>query len=404
VGHGTGLESLRGDAMPSVLVVDDTPSIRALVAALMRRLGIEIAEARDGLEGLSTLADCRFDVILLDIMMPNMDGPTMLARMREGGDTTPVILLTAESDRPRIASAMKAGIADYVIKPFEPAELSRKVVSVIERTAPGYVVPISMPGGADAAGLRSGPARSPRKQFVDLMVVDDMENVCKRLRSMLPKHVTVNGFTCAQSALASAGEKSYRVVLVDTDIPAVDSIVLAQQLRQLQSGAVFGALAMRTSAVSEQKALGRLGFEVLLLKPFTQEEVDEVLVPRLEKTEVLTREENLLKLGPFAGEVDACERYFGKLFRLFPGALKEVAGASYGEVIVDLGSVPIHADLLPRLLAWTAQQARDLGLDILAVCPAKVSKALGSFEETKAIRCFSDLKEARAAGPASPPT
>jgi len=391
------------DAMPSVLVVDDTPSILALVVRLMERLGFQVAEARDGVEGLSTLAECRFDLIVLDMTMPNMDGPAMLARMREGGDTTPVIVLTAESHRPTIASAMKAGIADYIIKPFEPEELCRKVIAVIQRTTCGGVAPISMPGGAAAAGLWNGPARAQRQQFVDLLVVDDMENVCKRLRSMLPKHVTMNGFTCAQSALASAGEKSYRAILVDTDIPAVDGVVLAQQMRQLQPHAVVAALAMRASAARQERMLRERGFEVVLCKPFTQQEVDDLLLPHLESHEVLTRDGNLLKLGPFAGEVEACERHFGRLFRLFPGALKEVAGASYGEVIVDLGGVPAHPDLLPRLLAWTAGQAKELGLGILAVGSGETSKALASFEETKTIRCFSAVEEARAAGAACPP-
>jgi two-component system cell cycle response regulator len=384
--------------MPSVLVVDDTPSVVAFVAKLMDRLGFEVVEARDGIEGLAVLDDCRFDLIVLDVSMPNMDGPAMLSKLREAGDTTPVIMLTAESHRPTIASAMKAGIADYVIKPFDPEELCRKVLAVIERTTCGGVAPLSMPGGTASAGLWEAPERPKRQQFVDVLVVDDMENVCKRLRSMLPRHVTMNGFTCAQSALANAGEKSYRAVLVDTDIPTVDSVVLARQIRQLQPNAVIGALAMRASAAGEEKALREQGFEFILCKPFAQEEVDDRLLPHVESHEILTRDENLLKLGPFTGKGEECERHFGRLSRLFPAALKEVAGACYGEVIVDLGGICTHPDRLPMLLASTAAQANELGLRILAVGSGEASKALASSEETKSIRCFGSVREARAAG------
>jgi two-component system cell cycle response regulator len=389
--------------MPSVLVVDDSPSIRATVVKLMERLGFEVAEARDGEEGLSTLAECRFDLIVLDMMMPNMDGPTMLAKAREGGDFTPVILLTAESHRPTIASAMRAGVADYVIKPFEPAELCRKVLAVLQGSSCGGAAPVSMPGGAAAAGLWRAPARPERHQFVDLLVVDDMENVSKRLRSMLPKHVTMNGFTCAQSALSAAGEKAYRVVVVDTDIPAIDSGVLAQQMRDLQPSAVVGALVTHTEAARQQVVLTEGGFEFVLCKPFTREEVADRLLPHLESYELLSREENLLRLGPFPGKDEERDRHFGELFRLLPPALREVACASFGEVIVDLGSVPSHPQLLRQLLASTAEQARDLGLDVLAVGSGEARKVLASSADTRAIRCFGSVEEARAAGAQCPP-
>ncbi len=261
--------------MPSILAVDDNPTVRAAVSRLIEDLGFQIAEARDGVEGLATLAECRFDLVILDVMMPNMDGPTMLAKMREGGDSTPVIMLTAESHRPTIAGAMKAGITDYVIKPFDPEELCRKIISVVQRSGCGDVVANSTPGGAASAGLWERRAPSRRKRLVDLMVIDDMENAHRRLRGMLPRHVTMNGFACAQSALASAGEDAYRAILIDTDIPAIDSVVLAQQMRQLQPKAAIAALAMRTNAPDEKRTLKEQGFEVVLYKPFAQDEVDD---------------------------------------------------------------------------------------------------------------------------------
>ena len=383
--------------MPSILAVDDTPSILAVVSRLMEGLGFQVAEARDGVEGLATLAECRFDLVILDMTMPNMDGPAMLAKMREGGDGTPVILLTAESHRPTIASAMKLGIVDYVMKPFEPKELCRKVISVVQRNGCGEVVANSMPGGAAAAGIWKRRAPSRRK-FVDLMVIDDMENVCKRLRDLLPRRVTMNGFTCAQSALASTGEKAYRAVLIDTDIPDIDSVVLAQQMRQLQPNAVIAALAMRTSAGDQKRMLKEQGFEIVLYKPFTQDEVDDFLVQYLEGQELLTRDDNLLKLAPFVGKMERREGYFSGLSLLFPAALKEVACASHGEVIVDLRSVPTQGDLLPKLLASAAAQAKGLGMSMSAVGSGDIRKALASFEETKTIKCFDTVQEARAAG------
>jgi CheY-like chemotaxis protein len=383
--------------MPSILTVDDNPDVRAAVSRLAAELGFEVAEARDGVEGLETLSECRFDLVVLDVMMPNMDGPDMLARMRAGGDNTPVIMLTAESHRPTIARAMKGGITDYVIKPFDPEELCRKVISVIQRSTCGDVVANSAPGGASAAGLWERRAPSRRKRLVDLMVIDDMENVNKRLRGMLPKQVSMNGFTSAQSALSRACEDAYRVILVDTDIPDIDSLVLAQQVRQLQPNAAIAALAMRTNDAEQGRNLKEQGFEVVLYKPFAQAEVDEFFARYFESQEFFTRDGNLLTLAPFVGKMDLLEGHFSRLALLFPAVLKEVASASHGEVIVDLGSIPTQGDLLPRLLASVTAHAKDLEMSMFVVGSSEIRKVLASFEETKSITCFGTVQEARAA-------
>jgi two-component system cell cycle response regulator len=386
--------------MPSILAVDDTPSILAAVSKLMEGLGFQVAEARDGVEGLAALTECRFDLVILDVTMPNMDGPAMLAKMREGGDGTPVIMLTAESHRPTIAGAMKSGIADYVIKPFDLAELRRKVISVLQRNGCGDVVANSVPGGAPAAGLWERREPSRRKQFVDLMVIDDMENACKRLQGMLPRHVTMNSFTCAQSALVSTSERVYRAILIDTDIPDIDSVVLAQQMRQLQPNAAIAALAVRTNATDQPRNLMEQGFGAVLYKPFTQDEVGGFLAQYLETPqEFLSREGNVLTLAPFAGKsVEHCERYCSRLSLIFPAALTQIACASYSEAIVDLGGVSIEGDLLPKLLAAAAAQARGNGMSMLAVGSGALRKALATFEGTKSIKCFGSVQEARAAG------
>jgi CheY-like chemotaxis protein len=384
--------------MPSILTVDDNPDVRAAVSRLAAELGFEVAEARDGVEGLETLTECRFDLVILDVMMPNMDGPDMLARMRGGGDNTPVIMLTAESHRPTIARAMKGGIVDYVIKPFDPEELCRKITSVVHRSTCGDVVANSAPGGASAAGLWEKRAPSRPKRLLDLMVIDDMENANKRLRAMLPKQVSMNGFTSAQSALSRACEDGYRVILIDMDIPDIDSFVLAQQVRQLQPNAAIVALAMRTNAADQKENLKEQGFEAVLCKPFAQAEVDEFFARYFENQEFLTRDGNLLTLAPFVGKMERLEGHFDRLALLFPAVLKEIASASHGEVIVDLGSIPTKGDLIPRLLASVAAQATELEMSTLVVGPGEIRNKLASFEETKIIKCFGTVQEARAAG------
>ncbi len=386
--------------MATILTVDDSRAVRTIVSKQVKDLGFEVDEAEDGTQGLAKLAECQFDLVILDVTMPNMDGPTMLGKMRDSGNTTPVIMLTSESKRSIIAGAMKSGITDYILKPFKPEELRNKILSVLQGAGGAEdVVASSMPGGAPAAGVAEGAssARDPgAKQFVDVMVVDDMENVHKRLRGMLPSHLTMNGFTSAQSALASAREKVYRVILVDTDIPDVNSAVLAQQIKVLQSHAAFVALALRTTAPDQTKDLKDQGFSDVLYKPFTQDHVDDFLVQYFDNQDFLTNEDNLLKVAPFVGKPERLERYFGRLSQLFPAVLNKVAAACYEEVIVDLGSVPTQGDRLPKLLVSVAGQAKEVGMGMAVVGSPDIKKVLASFEETRGIKYFGTIQEARA--------
>jgi DNA-binding NtrC family response regulator len=312
-------------------------------------------------------------------------------------------MLTAEAQRPIISRVLKSGITDYMVKPFDPEDLRSKVMALVQRNAE-EVVDARAPTGAGAEAIWQKQACSRRRQIVDVMVVDDMENVRRRLRGMLPKHVTLDGFTCAQSALASSREKSYRAIFIDTEMPDVDSLVLAQQMRQLHPHAAIAALAMRANAADQAKKLKEQGFGFVLYKPFTQDQLDDFVGRYLENQEYLVREDNLLKLAPTMVRAEQRERYFKRLDLLLAAALKEAACASYAEVIVDagrieIGGVPSQGDMLPSLLASAAAQASDYGMSLSVVGSDALRKVLAAYEETSGIPWFPTLQEARAPRP-----
>lgn len=118
--------------MPAILTVDDSRAVRSIVGKQVRELGYEVLEAEDGVQGLEQLAQATVELVLLDVSMPCMDGPTMLQKMREGGNQTPVIMLTSESKRSIVAGTMMMGISDYILKPFKPEELRQKVLAVLQ--------------------------------------------------------------------------------------------------------------------------------------------------------------------------------------------------------------------------------------------------------------------------------
>jgi DNA-binding response OmpR family regulator len=393
--------------MPAILTVDDSRAVRTIVAKQVKELGFEVLEAEDGVQGLEQLQSATVDLVLLDVTMPNMDGPTMLEKMREAGNKTPVIMLTSESKRSIVAGAMRAGISDYILKPFKPEELRTKVLSVLQGE-PGAEAVVAADASAAAAGLAASAAEAPpvamaappspapnAGRFVDVMVVDDMENVSKKLRSMLPQHVSLVGFTSAQSALGSCREKVYRVVLIDTEIPDVNSAVLAGQIRVLQPHAAVLALALRT-ANDVTKEVKEQGFDDVVFKPFRPESIDDFLLQYFDNQDFLVVEDNVLKIAPYTGRADRVDRFYQRLAGVYGDALEKVAAACHDEVVLDLGAPPIEGDRLPKFVLAVTTKAREFGMTLTLVGPADVRKVLGGYTETKDLKFYGSLQEARA--------
>ena len=122
-----------------ILTVDDDASVRRWIGALLRRLDVDVVEAGSGREALERAAAERFDLILLDVRMPELDGYAVadeLARRRAEGDPgTPIIFLTGSDAGADKLEAFERGATDYVVKPFEPAELLARVKAVLRTQA-----------------------------------------------------------------------------------------------------------------------------------------------------------------------------------------------------------------------------------------------------------------------------
>ena len=120
-----------------ILLIDDSRTMRNIQKNVLKALGeYECTEAGDGVEGLSALAAApsSFDLILVDWNMPNLDGFSFVKRMREKDKTTPVIMVTTEAERSRIIDAIKAGVSNYVIKPFTPDSLMERVRQTLDKS------------------------------------------------------------------------------------------------------------------------------------------------------------------------------------------------------------------------------------------------------------------------------
>ena len=115
-----------------ILIVDDDPQIRSVLRIALKQAGMELTEAGDGVEGLAKARSGRFDLIVLDIGMPQMDGLDMCRELRNTHDT-PVLFLTARDDEIDRVLGFELGGDDYVIKPFSPRELVARIKAILKR-------------------------------------------------------------------------------------------------------------------------------------------------------------------------------------------------------------------------------------------------------------------------------
>lgn len=129
-GWGMALSELAGR---SVLVVDDESMVREVVASYLAMDGLTVEVAADGVTALDLLKRSTPDLVVLDVMLPGVDGFSLLRRLRNQGDI-PVIMLTARSDEADRVLGLELGADDYVVKPFSPRELAARVRAVLKRS------------------------------------------------------------------------------------------------------------------------------------------------------------------------------------------------------------------------------------------------------------------------------
>lgn len=119
-----------------IMLVDDSKTMRSIQKSVLSQLGYtEIEEACDGQDALSKVGAFEPDLLLVDWNMPNMDGITFVKTYRQTNKTTPIIMVTTESEKTRVIEAIKAGVNNYVVKPFTPDALSQRIAETLSKKA-----------------------------------------------------------------------------------------------------------------------------------------------------------------------------------------------------------------------------------------------------------------------------
>lgn len=361
-----------------------------LVKKALADMAFDIDEAEDGEKGLAAVEQLQPDLILLDVTMPVLDGPGMLERLRGRGVPTPVILLTAESGTSVIGPMLKqGGICEYIVKPFKPEQLRAKVIETLQKTGAAPMPTTPKQPAADGGFQQVG------KTFVDVLVIDDMVNVPKKLRTMLPERLTFNSCADRGSALTMCRERVYRTVVLDTDIPDVDSMELMRELRILQPTAACIALVMK-SEKSPHSLVSSGGFAGFLTKPFDPAQVEEFVGAYFESQDLLEIDGNVLRPAAYRGAEAAADGYYRRIQQMINDAIQEAAAACHDRVILDLSNLSVSPKL-QKALVRISSQCSEAGLELRIVGGAEVAKLLKQLVETAEIPIAETVEAARAA-------
>ncbi|HWK27998.1 MAG TPA: response regulator transcription factor [Solirubrobacter sp.] len=122
------------DRAPRILLVDDEQPIQTLLSFPLQRDGYEVVQAADGMEALARYDEQLFDLVVLDVMLPRLDGLEVCRRLRAKGETVPIIMLTAKSEEIDKVLGLELGADDYITKPFSMREFRSRVKAALRRS------------------------------------------------------------------------------------------------------------------------------------------------------------------------------------------------------------------------------------------------------------------------------
>lgn len=379
------------NAAPRILTIDDSRLVRAVITAHLNDSGYETLEADNGQAALDMLASEQIDLILLDIMMPNVDGPTFLTLLREMGNRTPVILLTGKTETKVIARCMRQGIDDYILKPVQQSELIKKVTQAVGAGA----ITSSAEEGEEAAKEEDG-AEGEEEEKINILIVDDSEKVANSFRALLPEDkVTLEHKTSGEDALAACKDTRFNTVVIDTVIPGEDSSQLTEQIRNIQQGARVVALYLRNVASPMEQAL-QDGYDGYLAKPFDPLQVSKLYELKPKADDVLAVDDNVLKALPSSsGEDEVDDAYFSRLGELVGPAIEGIASDCFEKIVFDFSEVP-QSEEFPIFVKSTLLLSRELGLQ---ACVVGEGEALAGLKEGEvSAPVFASVQEVKDSG------
>jgi two-component system chemotaxis response regulator CheY len=336
-----------------ILIVDDSAAVRASLESLLEPYGFEVEHAGDGAAGLRRCEAGSPDLVLLDLHMPVLDGPTMLRLLRQRGHATPVILVTSASDTKLLQSVIKLGATDYVCKPFDPAQIHAALARALALD-PGQLV-----------------RETPR-----VLLVDSEVESRRLLVGALPAHVEVDEAAGPEAAEELAARHAYRLVLVDGASGRETADPLGAALRDLQPEAALYLMddPERTSDARRRVPTGP--YDGAVAHPPDARAVTDLLYPVCIRN-LVVRDRQAVTVAAFRGLEEDQPIHFVLVARRLRAAVRATL-RERTSLVVDLSRLPPHAEQVATLIDATMAEAEALAVEPEFVVDPGVRAALAA--------------------------
>jgi two-component system, cell cycle response regulator len=367
-----------------ILSVDDDPTIRRCIAASFQTFACEVLEAADGIEGLTLAKQERPDLILLDFIMPGMDGSEMLAKLKS--DPTmrniPVMVLTAEATRERVVKLLQQGVNDYLLKPFRKDQIVERV---------GRIVDLKPKAENDAKVRRFDDP-------LEVLVVDDKPAIIEQIRQALAgTKWTVRDVAQPGQALDQCTQLLPDVVLISLSLAGSAGFMLCRVLQTTQLTRDIPVLGLSVKIATHEQAQAHLfGFSGIVTKPVTAADLRSKIASVLHldtSAEYFQVEAGVLVLtlpAQFQGSV------LNDILNYFPTKLAEAVDAGFNRVILELSQVEKADVALVRLGLAIIRTCRESQIPCGLVASEALRSECATREATRSWRFARSFDEALA--------
>lgn len=253
-----------------ILIIEDEKTLMNLIYSKLEKDGYQVIKAFDGEEGLKKIKSDRPDLVLLDIVMPKMNGYEVLGKIREEGLRVPVIIISNSGQPVEIEKTRELGAVDFLIKTqFEPAELSKKVKDYLDNNRASNI---------EDAVFTPREDKTVSKLNLNVLLVEDDPF----LREICGKKLTKEGYTVYEAAdglqaIKAFAEVKPQIVLLDIILPTVDGFQVLKKIRSDEDRQAAAVPVIMLSNLGQEDDIKRamdLGASDYLIKAhFTTDEI-----------------------------------------------------------------------------------------------------------------------------------
>ena len=360
-----------------ILIVDDSRNIRKLFTDILSKVGYQVFEADSGVNALKLLASEDVHLILLDMVMPEMDGTRVLSHLRGMGRETPVILITSVTQTDVISQSMQYGVSEMIVKPTSAENLCEKVSYALHDQ--------EEEGVFEDEGLDTG------KYNLTLFMCDNPKTSAT-MQGLLPGYVALETCPNRDELKASCDVASFNTIIIDSVLAGKSFARIAQILVDHQTDAQLLALFPENQMRPATEALMN-GYDGYFLEPLTKPQTNRAFATKLDDIRLIEFEDFVVKVLPANAGQNLTEDYRRVLSQQISDALHTIEENHFDYCVLCFDDAP-YPPAMVSSIAQANREAKALGLEFCIVVGGNSREQLLNIPQTKSIPIFDSVKDA----------